>query len=321
MPLRVGHGIVLDNDFGALLLTAKTDPLEIGLFTFKTTEGTVRSDDDIDFYGVSLNSALGNSGSIGLYGIYAQTNGDVQTAAIATTHGFTTTTYERYNADWLGVSADFNAGAISVALEADYYSAQFDGKPGTPDATAEGYLLYADVAASLAKGKVGIAGFYASGNADDSASNNKSERFMPILPASREDYAVLNWDNMFMLDGIGQYGANTLSNLVSLKAYAECTASKDLTGGISVQGYWKAQNSNAAGKGNDSYYGTEFDIDLAYKIYSQLTYNVNAAYMIVDDEALGGGNATTSLGSTAGTVANGNVEDIWFIGPSLVYTF
>ncbi len=354
MPLKLGHGVILDNDFSAFILSAKTDPATFSFFTFQpTSAGTnVEQDNDFDFYGLSADSELGGNGSIGAYLVYARAHDTANGGGVADTaaaaYGFSAAQiaanpYSKYDAYWLGLSTDLVFDMITVALEADYHLAQLSkaqGGPNLRDAENQSYFLYADVAANLEKHKIGIAAFYASGNPDDGLATGevRSERFMPIMPANREDGVVLNWDNMFLQDGINQYGANVISNLVSIKAYAECTASEDLSGGISVQGYWKAQNPDtgngvlAAGasgnKGRDDFYGTEFDLDIAYKIYEHLTYNINAAYMITDDQALGGANVTNdnaggSPGTTSPTFLAGQsgVEDIWFVGHSLVYNF
>lgn len=326
MPLKLGHGIILDNDFSAVLLTANLEPVQIGLFTFKTAENNVESADDIDFYGLSATAEMCGA-TIGLYGVHGVAEGDAQAAAaVARNGGLAAGTYEKAELYWGGITADVNLDAVSIALEADYFGANYTGKGGTADAGACGFLGYADIGLKLEKSKVGIAGFYASGNEnDDMGGNNDTERFMPILPANREDYAVLNWDNMFLLDGIGQYGANVLSNLYSVKVYANCGAMNDLDLGLSAQGYWKAEDVNAHGKGLDDFYGYEFDLDLAYRIYQQLTYNINAAYMVCNQEALGGRNATSALGTPVSAPNpdpdHVSVQDIWFVGHSLVYNF
>jgi hypothetical protein len=113
-----------------------------------------------------------------------------------------------------------------------------------------------------------------------------------------------------------------VSNLISGKVYAEITASDDLEVGVSAQGYWLAEEwQQLQGPGKDDYIGAEIDVDVAYNIYSQLTYELEAAYMLTDNEFWGVGAGEYNKVHVGIAAEDIDAADIWFLGHKLVYSF
>jgi hypothetical protein len=337
MPLKLGHGFVFDNDAAALLVSADVDPVTVGAFTFKDYEGNTALDDDTDFYGGFVSANLENMGSVGLFGVYARsrTGDDSTTAAgvpndevdiIAQNYGISGNTqhdYDKVDAVWAGLTADLALDSLTIALEADYFYAEFDpaSTATAKDFEAQGWLGYLDIGADLDPVRLGVAGLYATGNHNDEikANDNDGEAFASILPTDPEDACVVDWDNLYLLDITG----NDVSNLISGKLYVEMAPVDALKIGVSGQSYWQEEDTRGKGRGQNDYLGTEIDLDLTYDIYDNLAYEVECAYMFTDKDAWGveSGNSNSAPGKTGTATRDIDAEDIWFASHKLVYRF
>jgi len=332
MPAKLGHGIVLNDDVAGILLTGRVEPVAVGVFTYKFEEGDTTIDDDTDLYGLYLNTDLQDIGTIGLFGVYGRYQSDTNprwgSLLDITESDGDAIDYNGSEAWWLGLCADIAVDPLVVAFEADYYNETFDATEqftdaGGEDFDADGWLLYLDIGANLDVAKVGIAGLYATGIDDDDLDDEdgdfrySAEAFLPISPTDPEDACVLDWDNLYVLD----IQRNILTNLMSLKGYVEAEPMDNLVVGLSVQGYWKEEDPTDSGKGLDDYIGTEVDLDVEYKIYENLSYQIQAAYMFTDDDVWG--NEEEDVEAVYGDILDGdiNAEDIWFLSHKLVYTF
>ncbi len=314
MQLTLGHGFVFDETAAAVLLSANAGPLKTGAFTLKAAEDGLRDAADVDYYGLFVDANLWDIGSAGVFGVYAQTRGSGLEQV--SYDSFDATVYDKYAAHWIGMTTDIVLDQFIVALEADHYSASYDRDTGK-DFDSSGWLAYVDVGASLQPVKLGIAGLYATGNNNNVIGGEKSEAFRPILPTDPEDACVVNWDNMYLLDITG----NVVSNLVSGKLYAETIPAAALKIGVSTQGYWLEEEASATGAGSGDFIGTEVDMDVAYNVYDQLTYEIEAAYMFADSEVWGVEAGSQNSISAGTAVEDINVEDLWFLSHKLIYRF
>ncbi len=314
MQLTLGHGFVFDETAAALLISADIDPVKTGLFTLKAAEGGLKDSGDVDYYGLFVNTMLRDIGSAGVFGVYGLTRGSgLEEVGY---DSFDATVYDKYDAYWLGMTADIAIDPFVVAFEADHYGADYDRDSGK-DLDAAGWLAYLDVGANLQPVKLGIAGLYATGNNNNVIGDEDSKAFRPILPTDPEDACVVNWDNLYLLDITG----NVVSNLVSGKLYAEAVPTEVLKVGVSTQGYWLEKQAKATGAGNGDFIGTEVDLDVAYNVYDQLTYEIEAAYMFTDNDVWGveaGGFNSVDDGIAAEDI---NAEDLWFLSHKLIYHF
>jgi hypothetical protein len=326
LPMKFGHGIVLDHDVAGLILQVKTDTVTAGAGTFKTSEGNSQTSNDNDFYTLFANLSLQDKGSIGLFGIMGVIGDPAQFSSYTKSD-----LRNKANYWWAGLSGDLNLDPVTIAFEADGFWADFDLVSDFPgdgfgkDLEAEGYAAYLDIAANLQPVKVGVAGLFATGETLNQSTGDRVNRgpdgFAPLRPTDSEDRALLDWDNMFLVD----LNQNFLSNLISGKLYVQISPSDSVTVGISGQSYWLEESAMGVGNGRGSYIGTEADLDLTVQIYENLAYKVAGAYMFTSDQVFGveaGVDVFDSNGSFVGTADKDyDSEDIWFLGHQLIYTF
>jgi hypothetical protein len=310
LPLKLGHGIVLDNDATALVVQAKVDPVTIGACTFKTREGDIQEDDDIDYYGLFVSAALQDAGSVGLFGIYGHDEigegaDDIGNSARNQVYNSALFANSKINEWWLGITADLKVDPLVIAFEADTYQAKVESHDSDEEINLDGYAAYLNVGVNLPVVKAGVAGLYATGRFDEAGEGKGGDAFSPLSPTDPQNKTLLDWDNMFMVD-IKQ---NILTNLISAKVYAEVSPVEVVSVGVSGQGYWLADNPTGDEKGEGSYMGTEFDLNVNVQIYENLAYKVAGAYMMTSDEVFG--IESTDIDS----------ENIWFLGHQLIYTF
>ncbi len=112
-----------------------------------------------------------------------------------------------------------------------------------------------------------------------------------------------------------------VSNLVSGKIYGETHPTQNLKLGLSAQGYWREEEHKASGAGNGNFIGAELDLDLAYQLYQQLAYQIEAAYMFTSAETWGveaGEENSIQAGVAAEDIA---AADMWFLSHKLIYYF
>ncbi len=305
--ITLGHGFILDDDAAALLVDINFGPATVTAFTIKEYEGQTYTNDDVDHYGLVISAPLADIGSVGIFGNWSHS---------ADLENFSGQENVEGDGYWAGVTADLALDPITIALEIDASYQNMYGS-GIPDnKTEEGYLGYLDIGAKLDKCNIGIAGLWAS-------ATSSGDTFTQISPTDPEDAAIVDWDNLFLLDITG----NTLDplgiggGLISAKLYAECQVLDNLLTGVSVQGYWIEDEQPVEDElGRDDlndmvlpgYIGTEVDLDVEYKIYDQLAYQIQAGYMFIDDD---------EDSVISDTKSGSNVEDIWFLSHKLIYTF
>ena len=206
---------------------------------------------------------------------------------------------------WYGITGDLALDPVEIQFEADVYQALWHGDRGNRTYKAAGWFGWLDAAFTMGDvAKVGLAGFIASGNSNDSyinkdgSRNYTSNNFSQIATLDRTDGCVLDWDNLFVRDGVAynlseaddvvpfSENDNTLRNMWSVKLYVTADPVDWLTVGVNGNAYWKANSYRGREDGERKYYGTEFDLDLAVKIYDQLTWTIEGGYMFVSDDAL-----------------------------------
>ncbi len=348
----VGHSVVLDDEAGGLNLNVALDPIDANLFTFKRDERDFDEADDTDYYGATVNVALGDMGSVGVFGIWGHANGDegaselfnseydVDGTSGAKAGGY----FDRYDAWWYGITADLAMDPIEIAAEFDFYQAKWNAETGNRDYHASGWFSWLDIGANIGDlGKAGIAGFIASGNPNDAYQNNdggdtfKSNNFTNISAWDRTDGTVLDWDNLFVRDGIAFNDSvptdtvttgndNRLQNMTSAKVYAALSPMDWLSTGFNANLYWKTNDFRGNEDGERNYYGLELDLDVAIQIYDQLVWAIDGGYMFTSDGALDP-NVVTSNASNNATGVEGDkdddrtVDNVWAVTSTLVYSF
>ncbi len=204
LPVKVGHGIVLDADVSGLLIQHKSDVATIGAATFKTHEGDISKQDDSDYYMLFVNAPLQNAGSVGLFGIYNQNrSGSDDDSAPFVAGAFNSTDNVTAGDDkltqyWAGVTADLIFDPIFINAEVDGYWAEINRSQVLKDNDrVNGWAGYLNVGANIKPVKVGVAGLYASGEAWDSQENNP-KYFSPIMPTRPQDKTLLDWDTIVL---------------------------------------------------------------------------------------------------------------------------
>ena len=350
----LGHSVILDDEAGGLNLNIAVDPLDVNVFTFKVNEENFDEADDIDFYGLSTNISLGDLGSVGIFGIWGHANGHDSTAGVwletYDTEDFLTAAtmpdnyFDRYDAWWYGLTADIAVDPIEIAFEIDAYQARFNAETGNRDFHASGWFTWLDVGANIGDlGKAGIAGFFASGNANDSYLNNDTSNtyvnnnFTQISSWDRTDGTLLDWDNLFIRDGVAYNNSartttpttdndNTLRNMFSVKAYAALNPTDWLSTGVNTNFYWKTNDLRGNEDGERRFYGFEVDLDVAVQIYDQLVWTVEGGWMFTTDDALDPNAPNRDAGADAiGVDEDKNdeltVDNIWAVTSALVYSF
>jgi len=340
LPLKVGHGIVLDGDASGLLIQHKSDMATIGAATFKTHEGDISRQDDSDYYLLFVNAPVQNNGSVGLFGIYNRNrySSDDDSVPFMTGGGIGESNDDRLTQYWAGVTFDLNLDPIFINAEVDGYWAEIE-QPDTQGADNDrvnGYAGYLNAGVNIKPVKAGVAGLYATGQSNSDQSR-RPEYFSPIMPTRVHDNTLLNWDTIVL----GQLKQNILTNLVSGKAYVEVSPMDTLTVGLSGQGYWLQQDSNLHGKGNGDYIGTEADVNITVRIYDNLVYRISGAYLWTNDEVFGisqgdtvatakvtGRDSAPSVDSDDDVNVHNNAagrdyksQDIWFVGNQIVLSF
>lgn len=348
----VGHSVILDDEAGGVNLNVALDPIDANLFTFKRDERDFDEADDTDYYGATINIALGDTGSVGVFGIWGHANGDEGASEIFDneydvdgTSGTKASGYfDRYDAWWYGITADLAMDPIEIAAEFDFYQAKWNAETGNRDYHGSGWFTWLDIGANIGDlGKAGIAGFIASGNPNDSTKNNdggetfKSNNFTNISAWDRTDGTVLDWDNLFVRDGVAFNDSaatdgvttgndNILRNMTSAKVYASLSPMDWLSTGFNANLYWKTNDFRGDEDGERNYYGLELDLDIAVQIYDQLVWAIDGGYMFTSDGALDP-NVHTSSDASNATGEEGDkdddrtVDNIWAVTSTLVYSF
>jgi hypothetical protein len=358
----LGHSVILDDEAGGVNLNVAVDPLDVNLFTFKRNEGDFDTYDDTDYYGATFNASLGDLGSVGLFTIFGHANGagpaaarffeDYETAGIfedlygVDEADLTDMEYfDRYDAWWYGLTADLAMDPIEIALEADFYQARWNAETGNRDFHASGWFVWLDAGANIGDlGKAGIAGFVASGNPNDSYVNNDgspsfaSNNFTRIDALDRTDGCVLDWDNLFVRDGVAYNNSarldepatdndNVLRNMVSGKIYATLNPVDWLSTGFNANMYWKLNDYRGEEDGERNFYGYEVDLDVAVQIYDQLVWSIEGGYMFTYDDAFDpdphqpGNSIIKAVGVDNTENDENSVDDIWAVTSTLVYSF
>jgi hypothetical protein len=348
----VGHSVILDDEAGGVNFNVAVDPIDVNLFTFKRDERDFDEYDDTDYYGATINVALGDTGSVGVFGIWGHANGDQGASELfdseydvdGTSGSKAPGYFDRYDAWWYGITADLAMDPIEIAAEVDFYQAKWNAETGNRDFHGSGYFAWLDVGANIGDlGKAGIAGFIASGNPNDSYLNNdggdtfKSNNFTNISAWDRTDGTVLDWDNLFVRDGVAFNGSvptdtvttandNRLQNMTSAKVYAALSPLDWLSTGLNANFYWKANDFRGNEDGERNYYGVEVDLDVAVQIYDQLVLAIDGGYMFTTDSALDpnvhtSSDADNATGEDNDKDDNRTVDSIWAVTSTLVYSF
>lgn len=363
----LGHSVILDDEAGGVNLSIAVDPLTAHLFTLKANEGRFDQYDDTDFYGGAFNISLGDLGSVGLFTVFSHANsGQSASDAFYAAYdnkglydqfgGPDADYFDRYDAWWYGLTADLAMDPIEIALEADFYQAKWNAETGNRDYNASGWFVWLDAGANIGDlGKAGIAGFVASGNPNDSYWNNetapeidtfKNNDFTRISAWDRTDGCVLDWDNLFVRDGVAYNNSarlngpntendNVLRNMVSGKIYATLNPVDWLSTGFNANMYWKLNDYRGEEDGERNFYGYEVDLDIAVQIYDQLVWAIEGGYMFTYDDAFDPdpyladplvapgniNNAAKAVGIKNDENDENSVDDIWAVTSTLVYSF
>jgi len=349
----IGHSVILDDEAGGVNLNIAIDPITVNLLTLKAYEGDFDEYDDVDFYGGTFNVSLGDLGSVGLFGLFGHANSDESASGAFDgtydTEGFAGggpyNYFDRYDAWWYGLTADLAMDPLEIALEADFYQAKWNAETGNRDFNASGWFVWLDAGANIGDmGKAGIAGFVASGNPNDSYLNNdgsptyKNNNFTQISAWDRTDGCVLDWDNLFVRDGVAYNNSarltapntandNVLRNMVSGKIYATINPVDWLSTGFNANAYWKLNDYRGEEDGERNFYGYELDLDIAVQIYDQLVWSIEGGYMLTYDSAFDpnphqpNNNLIKAVGVDNTENDENTVDDIWAVTSSLVYSF
>jgi len=300
-PVKLGHGVLFQDDAALLDVALDLQGVKPQVFAIKANEGSrALSKDDEDYYGMSVDVDLGDTGTAGIYGVYR--HGSANASA----------TYTALEIGYMGITGDFKLQNLMVSLEGIWEHGHFQGEasPYTGDIDVDGFLGYVDVALDIDVAKVGLAGLVASGNEKDYEASLGSDEdvgaFYSISPTDSYNKCVLDWDELFVREIL----ANNVSNLLSPKVYLTANVTDSVSITLQHQWYWKDKDpvgddpSTGDDNGRGSLIGKNIDVIANLRIYDQLKWRLTGSYMWTDEEGLGS-----------------SVNNIWQLRHDLTFTF
>jgi len=293
-PMKLGHGVLLQDDVAMLKLGVDLDAVSIQAFAIKATEGQRIADDDDDIYGFNADFNLGDSGVLSAYALMRRRN----------TNGGSSLSKRMgdMNVSYLGVSGDLKFDNVAVACEFIWEHGSianppggYSGYTGGDDVNIDAVLAYLDASVDLDVAKVGVAILYATGNNNNTnavqGGGENQNAFIAISPTDSYDRGVLNWDELFVREIL----ANNVSNLFSPKWYVTVHPTDTISITFQNQWYWQDRSDDGGGIFNgrskttfkDNFIGKNVDLIANIRVYDQLMWRLTGSYMMTTDDAFG----------------------------------
>lgn len=258
--ITIARGFIFGDDFSGAVLTGKFGNVTVPLIYIRVddedNDGATSTDVDQDMFAAMATVKVSDTISVTPYFVYHTIGGDV-------------------DADnwYLGADADLKFGSVKTWGTAIYNGGNIDD-----DVDNAGFLVAAGADAGIVHGQA----FYATG--DDDATDGDNDRFIaPQLNASFQG-ASYYWSEIMgygVFDDKVSNGApgDDISNVwaanagVTIKPMDKLSITADVWYASLVE-----DNENG-----DTELGVEFDGNVAYKIYDNLTAEAIFAYLIAGD--------------------------------------
>lgn len=302
-PIKIGHGVLLQDDMALLENVIKSKYGRFMIFAATDAENFRTKNDDDDYYGGSLGVELGY-GYIEIFTVWQSSLRDRMVNLTFASDG-TPTMPVRFSSSrigYVGLSGDLQFGPLSASFEGIWQNGRFRAKNSIGLIELNAFLGYIDVSLDMDTAKAGLAGLYASGNKKDYEADLRDglSMFYAVSPTDSYDRCVLNWDELFVREVL----TNNVSNIISPKWYVTATPLDNLSITLQNQWYWKAASpvGNASYRG--SFIGKSIDVIANINIYDQLAWRLTGSYMWTEDEVFGPSS-----------------NDIWQLRQTLTYTF
>jgi hypothetical protein len=297
MPISLGEKQFLNNErFGDDALLVWVDPmkeLHIAAGTVKLNEGNLYQHwDDLDGYVLLLTYMLDKDNTLGANYVWAHSDGNCPSLG-------TGINVDDLNFNNVGIHGNGKVAGLSYAAEVDFQfgkikDVMFSGE----DVKAKGWAVFAKLGYAL--DMVNIRGSFAMGSGDEDANDEDCEEFQTLQGSDYGATARLVHytqvyertvrtaaHNAALTTKVGGNDTNTgIANTTYLNLGVDVTPMKELT--LSLDGYYLMATETGAwedemGDSVDDAIGTEIDFKGTYKITKNLSYFVEAGWLMPDD--------------------------------------
>ncbi len=319
-------GYFLLSDVAGIMANVKLDAVNITVGTFKLWEGNDVAEDDVDMYALMLGFKPMGDLKIGLDFYYVNDN-DFENAGVAGPPTVSTPTgtinigqpnggttavglqnlWGGADLYWVGVNAAYKMGGLGLDGWAFYNGGTLKsgGSAAVDDVDVSGFALDVTGTYTVAGVKLGLEGFYVSGDNDDedlkmplstaawSGSGSVNGASGPDLPFYKSGLMILLYDpksanfssaavrdaqNAFLgFWGVVLSGSYTPPNLKAMYL-------KGAVGYVSSQeDAAKRSGTSYTETGGGDNLGTEFAARVGYKMAEALDLSINASYVMLGD--------------------------------------
>ncbi len=254
-----------------IVLYADIAGTKVQAVTIKVNEHTADDNsDDLDAYILTLDRKFNDSFSGGLNYTYLKGAADT---------GDTATAKAGLALSNLGANANLKFGDLSFALDGNM---QFGD--AAADVDAAGYAVQINADYKINNSKIGL--MFAQGSGDDDATDNDADEFVNYLFSTYRHNTMAGY--ALAVPGSAKFGNNSgLSNLTIYQLNGSTSVTCPLTGKpLSLRGalnYLETTEDVAVGGNNEDEIGTEIFGVAAWKLNSNLSYQVEASYVWTDD--------------------------------------
>lgn len=302
-PIKIGHGVLLQDDMALLENAINSKYGRFMIFAATAAENFRTDNDDDDYYGGSIGVEL-EHGYVEVFTVWQRSLRDRMIGISFASDG-TPIMLERFSNTWMsnvGLSGDLKFDLLSVSFEGIWQQGRFRTSSSHGMVELNAFFGYLDVSVDMDIAKAGLAGLYASGNKKDYETDARDglNMFYAISPTDSYDRCVLNWDELFVREVL----VNNLSNIISPKWYVTATPFDNVSITLQNQWYWKAASPPGSGPYRGNFIGKSVDIIAGVNIYNQLAWRLTGSYMWTEDEVFGPSS-----------------DNLWQLRQALTYTF
>ncbi|MEW6376647.1 MAG: hypothetical protein AB1502_12760 [Thermodesulfobacteriota bacterium] len=317
--------ILIATDATGVTAGIKVDPAKINLYWFKYLEGDVTDSDDVDIYGLNVDTKVGPV-TVGGYGVFFNMNTYPVTYAA--------TPPNKAEALYLGLYTDGKVGPVNLNFDFSYDRGKIEDRiaPIAADTKLRGWATRLKVDYPWEKFNFGVVGAYGSGS-DLNKTATKIEAF--VTPPGSESAAAfgeslvlfsswVNRGNTGIRGGVAgsSFYAAPLGGLWYGKLYGSFKATPWYK--VTLQALYigdTTKHGNTIGTArkadlttlrDDKEIGWEFDLINEFQIYKNLKYTIAGGFMTKGD-------GLEFYDSTLST--NVKPKTPWIIMSNLTYSF